>query len=68
MNSIALKRLQEERKSWRKDHPYGFFAKPDKNPDGTLNLLSQVPSSNTVVGVPVFQERQDLHGKMASTR
>lgn len=52
--SIATNRLTEERKQWRSDHPFGFYAKPDKNMDGmittsqlstyllkgTLNLLS----------------------------
>jgi len=36
--SIASGRLAEERKAWRKDHPFGFVAKPVKNQDGTLNL------------------------------
>ena len=36
--SLALQRLGEERKSWRKDHPFGFVAKPTDNTDGTLNL------------------------------
>ncbi|PVD38546.1 hypothetical protein C0Q70_01162 [Pomacea canaliculata] len=40
MSGIALARLAEERKSWRKDHPFGFVAKPTKNPDGTLNLYN----------------------------
>ncbi len=40
MTSICLTRLAEERKQWRKDHPYGFFAKPEKSNDGSLNLLS----------------------------
>ncbi|KPM08424.1 SUMO-conjugating enzyme UBC9-like protein [Sarcoptes scabiei] len=51
MNSIAQQRLLEERKAWRKDHPFvclkkkpfvssvcGFFAKPMKKDDGTYNL------------------------------
>lgn len=29
----------EERKAWRKDHPFGFIAKPARNEDGTLNLF-----------------------------
>jgi len=37
---IALSRLSEERKAWRKDHPYGFVAKPVKNKDGTMNLYA----------------------------
>ncbi|VDO73663.1 unnamed protein product [Heligmosomoides polygyrus] len=40
MAGIAAGRLAEERKSWRKDHPFGFIAKPMKNPDGTLNLFN----------------------------
>lgn len=40
--SIAEKRLAEERKSWRKDHPYGFSAKPESKPDGSTNLLTWV--------------------------
>ncbi|CAF0738886.1 unnamed protein product [Brachionus calyciflorus] len=40
MSGIAIGRLTEERKAWRKDHPFGFIAKPTKNPDGTLNLLN----------------------------
>ncbi|BGO90198.1 hypothetical protein NBRC10512_002401 [Rhodotorula toruloides] len=38
MSGICERRLQEERKQWRKDHPYGFFAKPKKNPDGSMDL------------------------------
>ncbi|XP_063726294.1 SUMO-conjugating enzyme UBC9-B-like [Symsagittifera roscoffensis] len=40
MSGIAIGRLQEERKCWRKDHPFGFIAKPSKNPDGTWNLMN----------------------------
>lgn len=58
MSGIAFQRLSEERKTWRKDHPFvsyfsmlafvshalmcvwqGFIARPEKNPDGTLNLM-----------------------------
>jgi len=39
MSGIAVARLGEERKTWRKDHPYGFIARPVKNVDGTLNLM-----------------------------
>jgi len=38
MSGICKTRLQEERKQWRKDHPYGFYAKPE-NTDGGLNLM-----------------------------
>ncbi|EMG48131.1 UBC9 SUMO-conjugating enzyme UBC9 [Candida maltosa Xu316] len=36
---LDLIRLQEERKQWRKSHPFGFFAKPVKT-NGTLDLKS----------------------------
>ncbi|GAU93610.1 hypothetical protein RvY_05529-1 [Ramazzottius varieornatus] len=36
--SLALSRLAEERKAWRKDHPFGFVAKPTENTDGSLNM------------------------------
>jgi ubiquitin-protein ligase len=36
---IAKGRLQEERKSWRKDHPIGFYAKPTSNGDGSTNMF-----------------------------
>ena len=39
MSGIAHARLSEERKSWRRDHPFGFHAKPVTNADGTLNLM-----------------------------
>mmetsp|Transcript_111178 Transcript_111178/g.166548 ORF Transcript_111178/g.166548 Transcript_111178/m.166548 type:complete len:157 (+) Transcript_111178:42-512(+) len=37
--SLATKRLMAERKQWRKDHPHAFYARPDKKPDGGLNML-----------------------------
>ncbi|OLL25216.1 SUMO-conjugating enzyme ubc9 [Neolecta irregularis DAH-3] len=46
MSTLSRNRLQEERKQWRKDHPYGFFAKPNKAPDGSLDLM------NWSVGIP----------------
>nr|4L83_A Chain A, Ube2i2 protein [Brugia malayi] len=39
MSGIAAGRLAEERKAWRKNHPFGFIAKPSSNPDGTRNLF-----------------------------
>jgi len=39
MSGIAQARLSEERKCWRKDHPFGFFAKPMKKADGTMDLM-----------------------------
>ncbi|KDN44736.1 ubiquitin-conjugating enzyme 9 [Tilletiaria anomala UBC 951] len=31
-------RLAQERKDWRKDHPFGFYARPQKAGDGGLDL------------------------------
>jgi ubiquitin-conjugating enzyme E2 I len=39
MSGIALGRLQEERKNWRKDHPAGFYARPAKNDDDSTNMM-----------------------------
>ena len=35
----AADRLTAERKSWRKEHPPGFVAKPKLRPDGTSDIL-----------------------------
>uniref|UniRef100_A0A914I9D4 SUMO-conjugating enzyme UBC9 n=1 Tax=Globodera rostochiensis TaxID=31243 RepID=A0A914I9D4_GLORO len=40
MAGIAGGRLAEERKAWRRDHPFGFIARPTKSEDGTLNLYN----------------------------
>jgi ubiquitin-conjugating enzyme E2 I len=40
MSAIALARLGEERKNWRKDHPPGFYARPMKKSDNSINLMS----------------------------
>ena len=40
MSGIATGRLTEERRTWRKDHPFGFIAKPARNADGSLNLMN----------------------------
>ena len=39
MSGIALARLGEERKNWRKDHPAGFYARPVKNTDDSMNMM-----------------------------
>ena len=39
MSTIARQRLAAERKTWRKDRPFGFFARPDKKEDDTLDLF-----------------------------
>ncbi|KAJ3068654.1 E2 SUMO-conjugating protein ubc9 [Podochytrium sp. JEL0797] len=39
MNAICIARLTEERKQWRKDSLFGFYAKPTKNADNSLNMM-----------------------------
>jgi len=39
MTSIARKRLAAERKAWRKSRPFGFYARPEKKVDGSLDLF-----------------------------
>eukprot|EP01031_Cornospumella_fuschlensis_P031864 gene31864-38527_t len=39
MSGIAVGRLTEERKNWRKDHPPGFYARPVKRPDNSTNFM-----------------------------
>ncbi|EGX44664.1 E2 SUMO-conjugating protein ubc9 [Orbilia oligospora] len=34
MSSLCLNRLQEERRQWRKNHPFGFYARPQRGSDG----------------------------------
>ncbi|KAI2606230.1 ubiquitin carrier protein [Hypoxylon fragiforme] len=36
--ALCQLRLGEERKQWRKDHPFGFWARPVKNAQGVLDL------------------------------
>ena len=38
-SAIAKKRLQEERKVWRRDHPIGFYARPLSSGDGSSNMF-----------------------------
>jgi ubiquitin-conjugating enzyme E2 I len=40
MSGIAVGRLTEERKNWRKDHPPGFYARPGKKADNSTNVMS----------------------------
>lgn len=40
MAGVARTRLAEERKAWRKDKPFGFFARPETAPDGCKPPLS----------------------------
>eukprot|EP00941_MAST-03F_sp_MAST-3F-sp1_P002949 g2949.t1 len=42
MSGIAIGRLREERKAWRRDHPHGFWARPERNKDGSHNLMKWI--------------------------
>ena len=35
-------RLREERKAWRRDHPYKFWARPQKKDDGSNDLMKWI--------------------------
>jgi ubiquitin-conjugating enzyme E2 I len=37
--SFAVERLEQERKRWRQDHPPEFIARPQKLPNGDMNLF-----------------------------
>lgn len=37
--STAACRTYHYQQAWRKDHPPGFFARPEQNPDGSANLM-----------------------------
>jgi ubiquitin-conjugating enzyme E2 I len=39
-SGIARGRLKEERKAWRRDHPYGFYARPVSKGDGSTDIMS----------------------------
>ncbi|KAK9806083.1 hypothetical protein WJX72_000472 [[Myrmecia] bisecta] len=38
-SGVARGRLAQERKSWRKDHPFGFVARPESAADGSVNFM-----------------------------
>nr|CCA24823.1 SUMOconjugating enzyme (SCE) putative [Albugo laibachii Nc14] len=38
-DTIAIQRLRQERKNWRRDHPAGFWARPVAKEDGSLNIM-----------------------------
>mgnify|MGYP003337083359 CR=1 FL=1 len=45
---IALGRLKEERKQWRKEHPYGFYARPEPKETGGSNLMKWCVAAHAV--------------------
>ena len=52
MAGIAVGRLREERKAWRKDHPHGFFARATKNSDGSTYMMKWVCGIPGKAGTP----------------
>jgi ubiquitin-conjugating enzyme E2 I len=38
-SGIAMGRLKEERRAWRRDHPVGFYARPRNKGDGSSELM-----------------------------
>ena len=46
LDSLALVRLREERKSLRKDKPFGFWARPVIDSNGTQDMM------HWVAGIP----------------
>mmetsp|Transcript_817 Transcript_817/g.1413 ORF Transcript_817/g.1413 Transcript_817/m.1413 type:complete len:158 (-) Transcript_817:280-753(-) len=61
MSGIAQGRLTEERKNWRRDHPFGFYARPITNADGSMNLMTWE------VGIP-GKEGTDWEGGLFKVR
>ena len=49
MSGIAIGRLSEERKNWRKDHPHGFYARPMKK-EGDADNATDIMTWET--GIP----------------
>jgi len=50
--SLCLNRLQEERKQWRKDHPFGFYARPVRGNGGVLDMKKWecgIPGKNNTI-------------------
>ena len=37
--SLALRRLTEERKTFRAQKPFGFYARPSEKPDGSSDMF-----------------------------
>lgn len=57
MSGIAIARLGEERKNWRKDHPPGFYARPTKKPDNSQNLMcweTGIPGKSFFVNLQIL--------------
>lgn len=40
MSGVAIGRLTEERKNWRKRRPVGFYARPIKKDDNSTDIMT----------------------------
>ena len=40
MSGIAIGRLTQERKDWRKEHPVNFYARPMKSADNANDIMN----------------------------
>ena len=54
--TLALNRLAEERKQWRKDHPFAFWARPVRTAAGVMDL------KNWECGIPGKKEASNSSG------
>ncbi len=57
MAGIARQRLMEERKSFRKNRPFGFFARPCTLPDGTQVCAEDVCKRAALVYLLIFPQK-----------
>lgn len=55
MSGVARSRLTEERKAWRKDKPFGFFARPETKADGWVSSCD--PCLPLVFGHPCVKQQ-----------
>ena len=68
MSGIATGRLREERKAWRKKHPFGFYAKENfkkQSADGnsTTSLSTKERKALLVLGFDTLVSAEELKGR-----
>lgn len=60
MSTLTEKRIMEERKQWRIDHPPGFYAKMTKRADDSTNIMlweTGIPGrEGTVRDIAIIQQ------------
>lgn len=55
MSGVAQARLAQERKNWRKDHPFGFVARPETREDGSVNMFVWKASTSAQSRIAAYQ-------------